>query len=99
MLGVHAAFWPLQEPTALQPDQLIMLAEAASKAAEHVALLRVLQQQQQQRQQSADGTKVAQDDTGVAAAIPKYQQLSEARGATGAGGDPIPQCAAWPRSK
>lgn len=77
---------PLQEPAALQPDQLIMLAEAAAKAAEHVALLRVLQQQQQpkQQQQPADGSKEAHDGTAVSASC--YQPLSEARGATGGPG-------------
>lgn len=78
MVCCHAALMPLQEPGTLQPDMMVMLAEAAAKAAEHTALLRILQQQHQQQSQLEDEAK-----TGSTAA-PWYQPLSEARGATGA---------------
>jgi hypothetical protein len=64
-----------------------MLAEAAAKAAEHVALLNVLQLQQQNQQnqqppeQQQQGAHAGQQV--LASALPWYRPLAEARAATG----------------
>jgi hypothetical protein len=77
----------LQEPSALQPNQLVLLAEAAAKAAEHLALLKFLQLQQHKQQdqqpleQQQQGAGVGQQD--LASALPWYKPLAEARAATG----------------
>jgi hypothetical protein len=70
-----------------------MLAEAAAKSAEHVALLELLrlqqqqqqnpqsQQQQQQQQQQSDAARAPQ--AAMPSALPWYKPLAEARAATG----------------
>jgi hypothetical protein len=89
----------LQEQSSLQPDQLVMLAEATAKAVEHTALLTVLQVKLGQ-QPSMPGTQGSGEQAGqaqqqqpdtawVGGAIPSrqpwYKSLAEARAATGMG--------------
>jgi len=93
----HAICTASQEKSSLEPNQLVMLAEAAAKAAEHTALTRMLQQQHSaQRPASCQAQQPAATGPGSASVVssqpapgsrvselPWYKPLAEARGATG----------------
>lgn len=83
----------LQEPGQLDPNLCVMLAEAAAKAAEHVALLQILQPPKTAGADSLDDADGEDDETGMnaarqlwsfsAALTPWFVPLMEARTATG----------------
>lgn len=93
----HAICTASQEKSSLEPNQLVMLAEAAAKAAEHKALTRLLQQQHSaQRPTTSQALQPAATGSGAASVVSSqpapgcrvselswYKPLAEARGATG----------------
>lgn len=68
----------------MQPNQLVMLAEAAAKAAEHTALLRMIQQQQGCQSSTRPPSQQVQGDARMSD-LPWYKPLAAARDSTGEG--------------